>query len=116
MKKLHILTGTVNMINNQLTNVEQLGNNQKADLLGFIKAIAANVSEVEKALKTNLTETGLTAITGLYWKVSISHSSVKSTNWKIIAAKLHASRQIITANTKEAERVTVRVNAIPQAK
>lgn len=85
-----------------------------ADQLGYIQSEIARLREEEKALKAELIEEtgGAGIIEGGLFRVRISESIRKVTDWKGITEKLGASRQIITANTRETDVIRFTVTGL----
>lgn len=81
------------------------------DDLGAARAVAAEANAEVKRLETMLRKQGAGTYEGLLYRATVTASTRAVTAWKAIAEKLGASRQIIRANTRQTEVVSVRVTA-----
>lgn len=72
------------------------------DRIGELKA-------QEAALKGALIESGYDVVEGTDMRAVIADVNRRQVNWKLIAEKLGASRQIITAHTRTSSYKTVRL-------
>jgi hypothetical protein len=85
--------------------------NKTADDLGRLKAKIADLTERKKELEYELIDSGERTIEGKLFRVTISDFFATKVNWKGIAAKLKASKRLISANTSETEVTRVSVYA-----
>ena len=70
-----------------------------ADRLGEIRRQIKDLEKQEEAIRAELIDAGIARLKGAHYLVTLSRYEKDSTNWKGIAEKLGASRQIIAANT-----------------
>lgn len=88
-----------------------------ADRLGQIKAQKADISKEEKEITDQLKAEGVEHISGNLFQVDITFGIITNrSDWKAIAAKAGASRQLITANTKAVKSDRVSVKARKEVK
>ena len=80
-----------------------------ADELGAVNADIAELQAKARELKDALIASGYDRIEGSLFAANVVVAERTTVNWKGIATKLGASRQIITANSKTSETVSVRV-------
>ena len=69
------------------------------DRLAAVKAEVEALRQEEDALKKLLADSGEQLILGVAYRASVSQQQRDTTDWKGIAMKLGASRQMIVANT-----------------
>jgi hypothetical protein len=81
------------------------------DDLGRLKAKIADLTARKKDLEFELIDSGETSIEGKLFRVTISDYFASKIDWKGIAAKLKASKRLISANTSESEVTRVSVYA-----
>jgi hypothetical protein len=70
-----------------------------ADRLGEIRRQIKELEKQEEAIRAELIEAGIARLKGAQYLVTLSRYEKESTNWRGIAEKLGASRQMIAANT-----------------
>jgi histidinol-phosphate/aromatic aminotransferase/cobyric acid decarboxylase-like protein len=84
----------------------------KVDELGAIHAAMADMKRKADRIRTELEEAGLTDIEGHLYRVNFAAVAGRTlTDWKTIAERLKASRQLIAAHTTTGEpstRMTVK--------
>jgi hypothetical protein len=84
----------------------------KVDELGALHAALANMKRKADQIRTELEEAGLTDIEGQLYRVNFAQCAGRTlTDWKTIAERLKASRQLIAAHTTTGEpgtRMTVK--------
>jgi predicted DNA-binding protein (UPF0251 family) len=84
----------------------------KVDELGALHAALANMKRKADQIRTELEEAGLTDIEGHLYRVNFAQCAGRTlTDWKTIAERLKASRQLIAAHTTTGEpstRMTVK--------
>ena len=86
---------------------------EKIDRLGTVQAAIAKMQEEEKELKAYMVAhvpAGERMEGGLFGVTHIE-ANRETVNYKSIAAKLNASRQMIAANTKKSVTHTIKVTA-----
>lgn len=88
--------------------VEKLESWELADALGVLQAQIGDLKEREAELKGELIDRGQD-VEGEVYAVSLSDVNRNQVNWKLIANKLGASRQIVTAHTRRQSYTAVRV-------
>ena len=89
---------------------KSLGN--LVDDLGKLKAKIAALKASEDALKAELRDRATrTAIEGRFYRATITRGQVTRVDYKAILAKLEPSPQLLSAHTRKAEQVTIRVVA-----
>jgi len=79
------------------------------DELGTLNAEIAALTERAKMLKGVIVDAGVVSAAGREFTAKVVHADRDVVDWKGIARKLKASRQIITANTTLKHVVSVRV-------
>jgi len=84
---------------------------KKVDEIGRLKAEIADLTTLKRDLEDELIESGETEIEGRLFRSTVSHFWAKKVDWKGIAAKLKASKRLITANSSETEIWRVNTNA-----
>ena len=82
---------------------------QLVDQLGLVKAQVSELQSQESAIKAQLVESGMDAIDGDQYRVTVSHGYRKVLDMKAVKNKLSA--QFIRAHTSEVSMVTVRCSA-----
>ena len=84
----------------------------KADRLGVLHAALADMKREADQLRTELEDAGLDSIEGQLYRVNFAQCAARNlTDWKTIAERLKASRQLIAAHTTTGEpstRMTVK--------
>jgi histidinol-phosphate/aromatic aminotransferase/cobyric acid decarboxylase-like protein len=84
----------------------------KVDELGQLHATIADMKRKADRIRTELEEAGLTDIEGHLYRVNFAQCAGRTlTDWKTIAERLKASRQLIAAHTTTGEpstRMTVK--------
>ena len=90
------------------TPVDKMECWELADALGVIQSQIGDLKERESELKGELIDSG-EDVEGAAYAVTLSDVNRRSVNWKLIADKLGASRQIITAHTRRQSYTAVRV-------
>lgn len=92
------------------------------DQLGAVQAQIAELRKLEAALKGELLESvnaagGVaetphsTVIEGDLFRAVVTETERATTDWKKIALKFEPSHQLVRANTKRTEVITIKVNA-----
>jgi hypothetical protein len=69
------------------------------DELGAVLSVKADYINRERELKSLLSANGTGAYEGLFYRATVSVAEGLKTNWKAIAERLNASRQLITAHS-----------------
>jgi histidinol-phosphate/aromatic aminotransferase/cobyric acid decarboxylase-like protein len=84
----------------------------KVDRLGVLHAALADMKREADQLRTELEDAGLDSIEGHFYRVNFAQCAGRTlTDWKTIAERLKASRQLIAAHTTTGEpstRMTVK--------
>jgi hypothetical protein len=84
----------------------------KVDRLGVLHAALADMKREADQLRTELEDAGLDSIEGHLYRVNFAQCAGRTlTDWKTIAERLKASRQLIAAHTTTGEpstRMTVK--------
>ncbi len=84
------------------------------DQLGVLAAQKAEIAAEEKSIKAQLIDLSKgnnSAFDGDLFRTTVSFTDRVTVDWKAIAAKLDASRQLITSHTYETPVTTVRTKA-----
>ena len=72
----------------------------KVDELGALRAVIADLTKQADQIRTELEDAGLTAIDGQHYTASFAKCTARAvTDWRKIAERLNASRQLIAAHT-----------------
>lgn len=82
-----------------------------ADRLGAVRAQIADLEKVEAELKAEIIALGVSSLSGALFDATVVEQERAVTAWKDIAIKAGASRQLISANTKKIEVVSVKTTA-----
>ena len=90
------------------TPVERMEGWELADALGELQSQIGYLKDREGQLKGELIDRGQD-VEGEVWAVTLSDVNRNQVNWKLIADKLGASRQIVTAHTRRQSYTAVRV-------
>lgn len=93
------------------TNVEKFEGWELADELGILQEQIGRLKEREAELKGELIDRGYD-VDGNYFSVKLVPVDRTTTNWRLIANKLGASRQIITAHSRRTSYAQVRVTEL----
>lgn len=88
---------------------------QNIDTLGMLRAQIAELQNQAKDLENVIKDEGDGSYDGMYYHVTVSTSERTTVDWKGIATKLGASRQIITANSKVSTSTALRITARKKA-
>jgi histidinol-phosphate/aromatic aminotransferase/cobyric acid decarboxylase-like protein len=79
----------------------------KVDRLGVLHAALADMKREADQLRTELEDAGLDSIDGQLYRVNFAQCAGRTlTDWKTIAERLKASRQLIAAHTTTGEAST----------
>ena len=89
-------------------DVAKMGDRHLADELGQVQAVIGAWKEREAQLKGELIDRGHD-VEGSEFAITLSDVNRKQTNWRLIAEKLGATRQLITAHTRRQVYTAVRV-------
>jgi hypothetical protein len=72
----------------------------KVDELGALRAVIADLTKQADQIRTELESAGLATIDGQHYSVSFAQCTARAvTDWRKIAERLNASRQLIAAHT-----------------
>lgn len=72
----------------------------KVDELGALRAVIADLTKQADHIRTELENAGLATIDGQHYSASFAQCTARAvTDWKKIAERLNASRQLIAAHT-----------------
>jgi hypothetical protein len=82
-----------------------------ADEIGRVRAKLKILSDSVKGLESLAKASGHSVLEGKLFRVTIVTADRKTTDWKSIAMRSDPSHQLISANTKTSETVSVRVSA-----
>lgn len=85
------------------------------DTLGTLRAEAKHLNEQIKVLEAHLKASGYDEINGDLFHATVSYSERSTVDWKTVAERAGASRQLITAHTTTRPIVTLRVSAHKKA-
>jgi hypothetical protein len=79
----------------------------KVDRLGVLHAALAEMKREADQIRTELEDAGLDSIEGHFYRVNFAQCAGRTlTDWKTIAERLKASRQLIAAHTTTGEAST----------
>ena len=73
------------------------------DELGFIRAQMADLKDREKDIRESFIKAGVKAMEGETFRTVVVESLRTMIDWKLVAAKLKPSRQLVRAHTTEKE-------------
>lgn len=90
------------------TRIEGMTSATLADKLGELQAQIGELKALEAEYKGELIDRGEN-VEGEWFAVTLSDVNRNQTNWKLIADKLGASRQMISSHTRRQSYTTVRV-------
>lgn len=81
------------------------------DELGALRAARADLDAREKEIRATLLTAGIDRAEGSLFRVAVSTTLRSVVDWRAVAERLGASRQLVRAHTRETDVVTVRVSA-----
>jgi len=82
-----------------------------ADELGAIRAQMADLKDREGEIRDIMIAAGVTALEDDTFRALVVKSIRTMIDWKLVAAKLKPSRQLVRAHTTEKPVISIRVNA-----
>jgi len=91
------------------TPVEKLEGWELVDQLASLQSQIGDLKARESEIKGTLIEMGFDVVNGTEVRAVIADVTRNQINWKLIAEKLGASRQLITAHTRTQSYTTVRL-------
>lgn len=84
------------------------------DKLGELRAAMAVLKAEADALELKLKKAGGGVYAGQLFDANVIVANRETVDWKAVAAKLNPNRQLVTAHTKHAVVVTLKVTAKPK--